>query len=119
QEELHPAVQALLERATAGTKPSMHGDGRRIGLAIEGGGMRGCVAAGMASCLHFLGMADSFDCVYGASAGSLIGAYFVSRQSNGTAVYHDVLPSAGARFIDMAKFPQALGFELPKVSRKG
>ncbi|CAN0536464.1 unnamed protein product, partial [Ectocarpus sp. 8 AP-2014] len=39
----------------------MHGDGRRIGLAIEGGGMRGCVAAGMASCLHFLGMADSFD----------------------------------------------------------
>ncbi|CAN0533353.1 unnamed protein product, partial [Ectocarpus sp. 8 AP-2014] len=51
----------------------MHGDGRRIGLAIEGGGMRGCVAAGMASCLHFLGMADSFDCVYGASAGSLIG----------------------------------------------
>ncbi|CAN0455257.1 unnamed protein product, partial [Ectocarpus sp. 12 AP-2014] len=119
QEELHPAVQALLERATAGTKPSMHGDGRRIGLAIEGGGMRGCVAAGMASCLHFLGMADSFDCVYGASAGSLIGAYFVSRQSNGTAVYHDVLPSAGARFIDMAKFPQALGFELPKVPRKG
>ncbi|CAN0198086.1 unnamed protein product, partial [Ectocarpus fasciculatus] len=73
EEELHPAVQALLERATAGTKPSMHGDGRKIGLAIEGGGMRGCVAAGMASCLHFLGMADSFDCVYGASAGSLIG----------------------------------------------
>ncbi|CAM9738603.1 unnamed protein product [Ectocarpus fasciculatus] len=118
-QELHPAVQALLERATAGTKPSMHGDGRKIGLAIEGGGMRGCVAAGMASCLHFLGMADSFDCVYGASAGSLIGAYFVSRQSNGTAVYHDVLPSAGARFIDMSKFPQALGFELPKVPRKG
>lgn len=47
------------------------------------------------------------------------GAYFVSRQSNGTAVYHDILPSAGARFIDMAKFPQALGFELPKVSKKG
>lgn len=34
-------------------------------------------------------------------------------------MYHDVLPSAGARFIDMAKFPQALGFELPKVPRKG
>lgn len=47
------------------------------------------------------------------------GAYFVSRQSNGTAVYHDILPSAGARFIDMAKFPQALGFELPKVPKKG
>eukprot|EP00903_Cladosiphon_okamuranus_P009684 g9214.t1 len=119
QQPVHPAVQAVLDRAAAGTAPSLHRDGRRIGLAIEGGGMRGCVAAGMASCLHYLGLADSFDCVYGASAGSLIGAYFVSRQSNGTAVYHDILPSAGARFIDMAKFPQALGFELPKVSKKG
>ena len=35
--------------------------------------MRGCVAAGMASCIHFLGLADSFDGVYGASAGSLVG----------------------------------------------
>ena len=35
--------------------------------------MRGCVAAGMVSCLHFLGLADSFDGVYGASAGSLVG----------------------------------------------
>lgn len=39
----------------------------------QGGGMRGCVAAGMASCLHYLGLADSFDGVYGASAGSLVG----------------------------------------------
>lgn len=45
---------------------------------------------------------------------SLEGAYFVSRQSNGTAVYHDVLPSAGSRFIDMSQFPKALGFELPR-----
>ena len=73
QQPLHPSVQAVLDRAAAGTAPSLHRDGRRIGLAIEGGGMRGCVAAGMASCLHFLGLADSFDCVYGASAGSLIG----------------------------------------------
>lgn len=37
--------------------------------------MRGCVAAGMASCLHYLGLADSFDAVYGASAGSLVGMF--------------------------------------------
>ncbi|CAM9772503.1 unnamed protein product [Ascophyllum nodosum] len=110
---LHPTVRAVLERAKKGTVPSEHGDGRRIGLAIEGGGMRGCAAAGMVSCLHFLGLADSFDGVYGASAGSLVGAYFVSRQANGTAVYHDVLPTAGKRFIDMAQLPRALGFELP------
>lgn len=32
---------------------------------------------------------------------------------NGTAVYHDVLPAAGKRFVDMAQFPRALGFEVP------
>ena len=32
---LHPTVEALLERAAAGTRPSGHEDGRRIGLAIE------------------------------------------------------------------------------------
>lgn len=43
--------------------------------------MRGCVAAGMASCLHYLGLANSFDAVYGASAGSLVGMYsYVSRR---------------------------------------
>lgn len=46
-------------------------------VPTQGGGMRGCVAAGMASCLHFLGLADSFDSVYGASAGSLVGERIV------------------------------------------
>lgn len=31
----HPAIRAVLERAARGTTPSAHGDGRRIGLAIE------------------------------------------------------------------------------------
>lgn len=31
----HPVVQAVLDRVAAGTLPSMHGDGRRIGLALE------------------------------------------------------------------------------------
>lgn len=41
----------------------------------------------------------------------------MSRQPNGTAIYHDVLPAAGARFIDMKQFPQALGFKLPSVGK--
>lgn len=32
---MHPTVQAVLDRAASGTTPSGHGDGRRIGLAIE------------------------------------------------------------------------------------
>lgn len=42
--------------------------------------MRGCVAAGMAAALSELGLLESFDAVYGASAGSLIGAYLLSGQ---------------------------------------
>lgn len=45
--------------------------------------MRGCVAAGMASCIHFLGLADSFDGVYGASAGSLVGEGEIGARDRG------------------------------------
>ncbi|CAM9219890.1 unnamed protein product, partial [Discosporangium mesarthrocarpum] len=115
----HPVIRAILERKAARSIPSGRTDGMRIALSIEGGGMRGCVGAGMVSCLHYLGLADSFDAVYGASAGSLVGAYFVSRQSNGTAVYHDVLPCAGSKFVDKSQLPQALGLPLPQDLLQG
>lgn len=47
---------------------------KQIGLAIEGGGMRGCVSAGMTAALMSLGLMDSIDAVYGSSAGSLVSA---------------------------------------------
>ena len=50
-------------------------DGFRVALAIEGGGMRGCVTAGMAAAVHHLGLEDAIDVVYGSSAGTVIGAY--------------------------------------------
>jgi hypothetical protein len=37
--------------------------------------MRGCVSAGMVTCLHHLGLADAFDAVYGSSAGCLVGKH--------------------------------------------
>jgi hypothetical protein len=40
----------------------------------------GCVAAGMVAAVHHLNLTDSLDAVYGSSAGSLIGAYLLSRQ---------------------------------------
>jgi hypothetical protein len=70
----HPVVAALHRRAAEGSLAGARRDGMKIALAIEGGGMRGCVAAGMAAALSELGLLDSFDAVYGASAGSLIGA---------------------------------------------
>ena len=58
-------------------------DKYKIGLAIEGGGMRGAVSAGAAAAISLLGLSDAFDSVYGSSAGALIAAFFVSKQLNG------------------------------------
>ena len=56
---IHPVIRALYERSQNNNKSSSSAsslsssnergdrDGRKIALAIEGGGMRGCVAAGM------------------------------------------------------------------------
>lgn len=52
----------------------------KVGLAIEGGGMRGCVSAGMMATIYDLGLMDTFDAVYGSSAGSLVGAYAIAGQ---------------------------------------
>ena len=52
----------------------------QVGLAIEGGGMRGCVSAGMVAAVSTLGLMDTFDAVYGSSAGSLVGAYAIAGQ---------------------------------------
>ncbi|BBH69532.1 patatin family protein [Actinoplanes sp. OR16] len=53
-------------------------DGNRLALAIEGGGMRGTVSAGMALALHEAGVTGAFDAVYGASAGAITGAWLLS-----------------------------------------
>jgi len=52
-------------------------------LAIEGGGMRGTVTAGMALALHELGLVPAFDAVYGSSAGAISGAWLLSSRPEG------------------------------------
>jgi predicted patatin/cPLA2 family phospholipase len=101
----HPVLQAIIDRFNSDSVPGNRAkdDVYKIGLSIEGGGMRGAVSAGATAALHYLGLAGTFDCVYGSSAGSMIGAYFVSRQYGGISVYHDILPSAGRKFIDKSK----------------
>lgn len=48
---VHPVVKALYERKAKGSKPGERneGDKAKVAIAIEGGGMRGCVSAGMIS----------------------------------------------------------------------
>lgn len=96
-------------------------DDHKIALVIEGGGMRGCVTAGMVCAIDYLGLRECVDVVYGSSAGSIIGAYFVTGQLPwfGPEVYYDQLTTAGKSFIDSSRLLRALGIGIlnPKLLR--
>ncbi|KAJ1440264.1 acyl transferase/acyl hydrolase/lysophospholipase [Ochromonadaceae sp. CCMP2298] len=113
---MHPVVRALHERKQGGSKPGERGaeDKARIAIAIEGGGMRGAVGAGMITAFNYLGLQDSIDVVYGSSAGSLVGAYFLAEQvpHYGLEVYYDILPAAGREFIDAQSILRSCGLGL-------
>ena len=76
---MHEVLRVLAARAQAGSQPGRHDDGFRVALAIEGGGMRGTVSAGMAFALDELGLVTAFDAVHGASAGAITAAWLLSR----------------------------------------
>lgn len=42
----HPALQLLRERAMGSSTPGNRSDSFKLGLVVEGGGMRGCVSGG-------------------------------------------------------------------------
>jgi len=73
-----------------------------LALSIEGGGMRGAVSGGMAAAIACLGLSNAFDSIYGSSAGSIIGSYFVSRQLY-LDVYTDVIPAGKDLFVSKGK----------------
>jgi predicted patatin/cPLA2 family phospholipase len=106
----HPVIRALYQRKTHPNTTDNH----KIALVIEGGGMRGVVAAGMATAVWYLGLADAVDVVYGSSAGSLVGAYFIARQLPyyGPEVYYKYLPLAGESFIDFRAILRSIGLGL-------
>lgn len=83
-------VELMNLRRKNRSKPLQRMDDFKLGLAIEGGGMRGVVSAGMLTALEHLGFTDVFDAVYGSSAGSINSAYFLARQSAyGTSIYYN------------------------------
>lgn len=105
----HPVVQLLHHRRK--TKTTTEDDGFKVALSVEGGGMRGCLSAGMVAAIYHLGLEDSVDVVYGSSAGGIIGSYFVTRQLQwfGPEIYYDSLTTAGKEFIDPKGLLRALG----------
>ena len=99
---MHPVVKVLLDRARKGSLPGKRDDGFKVGLAIEGGSLRGVVSAGMVTALEALGLVNVFDVVYGTSAGAINGAYFLSGQAAfGTTIYYENINSN--RFVDVRR----------------
>jgi len=120
---VHPVLELIHNRRrdnsamTAGERP----DGKKVALIVEGGGMRGCVTAGMVGAIYYLGLEDTFDVIYGSSAGTVIGAYFNTRQLPffGPEIYYDSLTTAGKKFINTKRLLRTLGLGLldPRLLR--
>ncbi|HYC77863.1 MAG TPA: patatin-like phospholipase family protein [Planctomycetota bacterium] len=103
---LDHAPEAAL--ACALVKPSRRG-ARRTALIVEGGGMRGAFAAGVATGLAEAGVPfDAFDGYFGSSAGALNLMYWLSRIPRvGTRVYvEDLTRVDSPRFLLFRSLPE-------------
>jgi predicted patatin/cPLA2 family phospholipase len=79
--ERNRVVDLIHHRRAVASKPGARTDGRRLALAIEGGGMRGVVSCAMTAALEQLGTLDCFDAIYGSSAGAISASYFLAAQA--------------------------------------
>lgn len=97
----HPVLTALRERRERGYRPgSSSSDGWCIGLAVEGGGMRGVVSAAMLCAIEDAGFATVFDSIYAASSGAMNVAYFLGGETwYPLSIYYDEL--ATRQFINL------------------
>jgi len=74
-------IRLLKERSLRLRRGGSLLDGRKIGLIVEGGAMRGVISCAALLGLEELGMTEAFDEVYGASAGAVNAAYFLAGQA--------------------------------------
>jgi predicted acylesterase/phospholipase RssA len=107
EDDEHDVLRLIRTRTLQGSLPGNRTDAAKLALCIEGGGMRGAVAAGMAAALPM----DAFDVVYGSSAGALIGAYAVARQSTCLDVYQHLVHSQD-KFVSTKRFVANMGLTL-------
>ncbi len=110
--ELHQVLQLIQNRLKDGSRPRNRSDRAKLGLVIEGGGMRGVVSAGMLMELAELGLRPVFDAVFGASAGAINGAYFLaSRPRPGIGLYQQLNNSDFINLGRLAKDRPALNLD--------
>jgi predicted patatin/cPLA2 family phospholipase len=84
------AIAAVKDRAARWLDGNRPRDGRKLGLVVEGGAMRGVCSAGGVMALAHLGFTDVFDEVYATTAGAMNASYFLSDQVKlGITIYFD------------------------------
>ncbi|MEQ4303822.1 patatin-like phospholipase family protein [Plantactinospora sp. B6F1] len=99
----HPVLDALRERRRAKSQPGQRADDHKIGLAVEGGGMRGVVSGAMLAALEEFGFGSAFDALYGCSGGAINSAYFVAGEAwRALPIYFQDLPSRD--FLRLGRF---------------
>jgi len=85
-------------------------DGLKIGLVIQGGGMRGAFGAGVALELTRLGLNESFDVIHTSSSGCNTAAYMITGQTaEGTSIYEEDL--SWFRFIKPWKLSKTMNLD--------
>src|SRR6476661_7065368 len=91
-------IDLLKERARLAKQGREPEDGRKVGLIVEGGAMRGVISCAALMALEELGLTGVFDEVYGASAGAVNAAYFLAGQAGyATTIYYQTINTT--RFI--------------------
>lgn len=105
----NPVIRHIRERIHHHAAPE--GDGRRIGLVVQGGAMRGVFTAGALCALDSVGARDAFDRVYGSSGGAVNAAYFLAGQVPlGTSIYYEDL--GGRAFIDARRIARGTALDI-------
>lgn len=99
----HPVLDLLRQRLREGSRPGQRNDGFKLGLAVEGGGMRGIVTGAMLMGLLGFDALEAFDAVYGASAGAINATYFLTGQPEGLDIYTEHLATSD-RFLSLKRY---------------
>ncbi len=115
-----PVIQELAERRA--DRHRIGGDqAPKLGLVVEGGGMRGVISAGALAALDELGLTSAFDVIYAESAGAINSSYFLAGETHlGSSIYYEDL--TGRQFVNLLRPTKMLDIdyltELVMISQK-
>jgi predicted patatin/cPLA2 family phospholipase len=105
----HPVVQEIVRRRREGLSGNS-GHRAKLGLVVEGGGMRGVYSGGALVAMEELGLGRVFDEVYGESAGAINSCYFLAGQGAfGIRIYLEDLRSL--KFVNPLRIGRMLDVE--------